>query len=76
MYIEVGGRHHRPHFHVRYQQFNAVFAIDRIELIGGYLPGSQRRLVEEWAAVYKSELLDNWQSLQTERPPKGIRPLT
>ena len=33
MFVEVGGVHHRPHFHAYYQDDVAVFAIDAVSLI-------------------------------------------
>ena len=48
MFAETGGQHHRPPIHVYYQENVAVYAIDRIKLLTGMLPGRQRRLVEAW----------------------------
>jgi hypothetical protein len=45
MYAELGGHHHRPHFHAYYQDHVAVFSIDPVELIVGELPKRQQRLV-------------------------------
>ncbi|HIQ09505.1 MAG TPA: DUF4160 domain-containing protein [Anaerolineaceae bacterium] len=60
------GPHHRPHFHVYYQNHTAVYSIDPIEPIGGALPRRQQRLVEAWAELHQGELLENW-----ERSPCG-----
>lgn len=46
-----------------------------IELIGGSLPGRQRRLAEAWAEIHQAELLAAWASLQAGRPPGKIEPL-
>ena len=46
MFAEPAGQHHRPHFHVYYQDSVAIVAIDTVELIGGSLPRRQQRLVE------------------------------
>ena len=46
MYVERGERHHLPHLHVIYQGKAAAFRIDIGELVGGYLPLRQRRLVD------------------------------
>ena len=46
MYMEVGGPHHRPHFHAYYQDDVAVYSLDPVELIAGTLPRRQRRFVE------------------------------
>ena len=38
MFVEVGGPHHRPHFHAYYQEEVGVFAVAPVELIAGALP--------------------------------------
>ncbi len=75
MFAEPNAPHHRPHFHAYYQDAAAVFAIEPIELIGGQLPRTQRRLVEAWAEIHHAELAADWQRLQTGRAPLRIPPL-
>ena len=75
MFVEPLDQHHRPHFHAYYQNDIAVIAIDKIELIGGSLPNRQQRLVEAWAEIHQSELLEDWQYLQAGRLPLKIEPL-
>jgi len=75
MFVEPLTQHHRPHFHAYCQDHVGVIAIDRIELIGGSLPSRQQRLVEAWAEIHQTELLDDGQRLQAGRPPIKIEPL-
>ena len=75
MFVEVGGQHHRPHFHAYYQEQAAVFAIDTIECLGGELPTPQRRLVEAWVEIHREELQKDWDLLQSGQPPVKIDPL-
>ena len=75
MFAEAGGSHHRPHFHAYYQTHAAVFAIDTIECLAGDLPVSQRRLVEAWAEIHRTELQADWALLQSGQPPVKIEPL-
>jgi uncharacterized protein DUF4160 len=75
MVVEVGGVHHRPHFHAYYQDAVAVFGVDPVELIAGELPTRQRRLVEAWAELHQPELLDDWNRLQAGQPARPIDPL-
>ncbi len=75
MYAEVGGPHHRPHFHAYYQDDVGIYAVDTVDLIGGALPRRQHRLVEAWAELHREELLANWQRLQAGQPPQNIVPL-
>jgi len=75
MFVEVGGPHHRPHFHAYYQNHTAVFAIDTIECVGGEFPPTQRLLVEAWAEIHHAELHADWALLQSGKPPVKIEPL-
>ena len=75
MFVEVGGRHHRAHFHAYYQEGVAVFSIEPIDLIAGELPTRQRRLVEAWAELHQEELAADWQRLQSGQVPTPIEPL-
>lgn len=75
MYAEPDAPHHRPHFHAYYQDEAAVFGIEPVELIGGRLPRTQRRLVEAWAEIRHTELAMDWTRLQAGRAPLKIEPL-
>lgn len=75
MYVERGERHHLPHFHAIYQGKAAAFLIDTGELVGGYLPLRQRRLVEAWIELHRDELLANWHRLQNDEAAIRIAPL-
>lgn len=46
IFAEPDSVHYRPNFHVWYQDWSAVIAIDTIELVGGGIPRSQILLVE------------------------------
>lgn len=75
MYAEAGAPHHRPHFHAYYQEGEAIYGLDEIELINGELPRRQQRLVEAWAELHQEELLVNWQRLQSGELPEKVEPL-
>jgi hypothetical protein len=60
MYFLDNRRHHRPHIHARYQEHEAVYAIDDGELLEGMLPRGKMRLVEAWIEIHRAELLDAW----------------
>ena len=76
MFVEVGGPHHRPHFHAYCQDNVGIFALQPIELIAGELPRRQQRLVEAWAELHQAELLADWERLQSGQTPLPIAPLT
>ena len=58
-----------------YQDDVGIFAIDTVELIGGDPPQRQRRLVEAWAEIHRTELFAAWDRLQAGRLPGKIEPL-
>jgi hypothetical protein len=49
--------HPPPHFHAVYGEFSAQVAIANSEPIGGQLPTRALRLVAEWAAQHRTELV-------------------
>ena len=75
MFSEIGQPHHRPHFHAYYQENVAVLGIDPVEIISGTLPRRQQRLVEAWAELHQSELIEDWERLQAGQVPLPIEPL-
>ncbi len=75
MYAEITAPHHVPHFHAYYQDDVAIYSLDPIALIAGFLPTRQRRLVEAWAELHQAELVMAWQQLQAGRKPRPIAPL-
>ena len=75
MFVERGGQHHEPHFHVYYQSMVASYGIEGVQLLAGQLPKRQQRLVEAWVELHLHELLENWHRLQNDLPPVKIAPL-
>jgi len=61
--------HGIPHFHAMYGEFNAVFAIQTLEMLEGDLPVRAQRLVNEWANQYQKELLDMWNRQEFRQLP-------
>jgi hypothetical protein len=61
--------HGIPHFHAMYGEFNAVFAIQTLEMLEGDLPARAQRLVNEWANQYQKELLDMWNRQEFRQLP-------
>ena len=75
MFTEVGAQHHAAHFHAYWQDDEAAFGIDPVQLLAGYLPTRQRRLVEAWAELHQRELIEAWSRLQEGHPARPINPL-
>ena len=61
--------HGIPHFHAIYGEFNGVFAIESLEMMEGDLPNRSRKLVKEWATMYKDDLLHMWQTNEFKQLP-------
>ena len=53
------GQHKMPHIHVVYGDHEAVIGFDG-EIIDGYIPAKQKRLVSAWVAIHEEELNDAW----------------
>lgn len=75
MFAEHGGRHHTPHFHAVYQEHEAVFTINPVELLSGSVPNKQQRLVVAWAEIHQEELKAAWELLDSGKKPFSIEPL-
>jgi hypothetical protein len=68
--------HNPPHFHVEYQEFKAIIDIRKAELLEGYLPIKQLKLVQAWTIFHEEELLNNFETLGKEiKTWKKIEPL-
>ncbi len=68
------GVHERPHFHARYGEHQASVDLDG-QIIAGSLPTNAQRLVREWAAVHRDELVSNWRRAGACEPLEQIPPL-
>ncbi len=75
MFAEVGGVHHKAHFHAYHEDKVGIYGIIPIERLAGTLPRRQERLVLGWAELHQQELQANWEVLQEGRPPSKIEPL-
>lgn len=64
---------HAPaHFHAYFGAQEAKFDIETGEMIGGRLSGPQRRLVQKWISMYRSELRAAWTAVRTDVTPERI----
>lgn len=66
--------HNPPHFHVKYQGYEAIVTIDG-GIITGSMPRRALRLVYEWLDQHQEELMKNWQLLSEGKAPVKIVPL-
>ena len=67
--------HARPHFHVRYAEYRAVFSLYAMDFTEGGLPNTQERMIRNWAVLNEARLMENWDLAERERPLRKIAPL-
>lgn len=66
--------HNPPHFHVKYQDFEAIIAIEG-GVVTGSLPRRALNLVYEWLDLHKNELMENWKRMENKEAIVKIDPL-
>ncbi len=67
--------HPPPHFHVKYQEYEATIRIDNFGLHDGDLPARQLGRVVEWAKMHRAELWECWRLSRLREPLLKIKPL-
>ncbi len=75
MFYRDNRQHHLPHIHVRYQDEEAVIAIESGEVLQGALPVKQMKLVQAWVELRKEDLMADWQLAVNGEEPFRIAPL-
>ncbi len=68
------GKHHKPHVHVFYGDYEASIAIDG-ELLAGSLPVKQYKLIQAWLVLHEDELYRAWNNAVIGKPLDRIDPL-
>ncbi|MFH1051691.1 MAG: DUF4160 domain-containing protein [bacterium] len=74
MYREINAKHHLPHIHAEYQEYEAVISLDG-ELLGGELPPKKMKLVLAWMEIHSEDLSANWKLLSDGKEYFKIDPL-
>ncbi len=59
MYFIDNKQHQMPHIHAKYQDNEAVVAIQNGEILEGSIPNSKMKLLQAWIELYKDELIAN-----------------
>ena len=67
--------HNPPHFHAKYNEFEALISIDGLSVIQGSLPPRVLGMVMEWAILHSVELLVNWTRAMSFDSLEKIDPL-
>lgn len=66
--------HNPPHFHVKYQGYEATIDI-ATGTVKGQLPRRALNMVYEWLDQHKDELMANWEKMKKSEPFDKIKPL-
>lgn len=65
----ISGNMGGPHFHALYGEFNGVYEIESLEILEGDLPNRAHTMVQEWAGVYRDDLLNMWETQSFKKLP-------
>lgn len=68
-------RHHKPHVHVYYGDYEASIGIDG-ELLAGALPVKQMKLIQAWLVLHEDEAYEAWNNAVAGRSFQRIEPLS
>ncbi len=50
-----------PRFAVTFDEYAAIFEIETLQLLDGWIPARIRRMTDEWATRHRGELVENWE---------------
>ena len=67
--------HAPPHFHAIYAEYEAEIEAESGRILRGRLARRARVMVEQWAALHREELLEDWQLARDGEPLNRIAPL-
>lgn len=74
MQSERGGKHHKPHIHCIFGDFEIVISLDG-EILEGDMPQSKLKLILAWMEIHNDELAANWKMLSNGDGFYKIEPL-
>jgi hypothetical protein len=66
--------HPPPHFHALYAEHDGSVSIDSLNVVDGYLPSRQLRIVRASAMVHRPELRRRWAAARQHEPLDPIEP--
>jgi hypothetical protein len=64
--------HAPPHVHVEYQGYEAFVGIEDGQILSGRLPRKAAKLVRDWTADHRLELMENWRRAIALQPLERI----
>jgi len=74
MIFNDNNQHHKPHVHIRFNEFESSIGIDG-ELLAGSIPVKQLKLVQAWLTIHEDELYIAWNKAVQGIPFGKIEPL-
>ena len=74
MYFNDSDKHHLPHLHAEYAEFECSFDFQG-NLLRGEMPSKQRKMIEVWIALHKEELEALWKAMIAHNDFFKIDPL-
>lgn len=75
MYYYDDKKHHSPHIHAEYAEYEASLSIDDGSVLSGNLPPSKLRLVQAWIEIHREDLMVDWKLAVKGEPVFKIDPL-
>lgn len=67
-------KHHKPHIHVYYGEYEASVGIDG-EVLSGSIPVKKLKLIQAWIILHEEELYKAWNNAVRGLPFDDIKPL-
>ena len=67
-------KHHKPHIHVYYNEYEASVGIDG-EILSGSIPIKQWNILNAWLILHEDELYEAWNNAVRGIPFNTIKPL-
>lgn len=63
--FELGGKHHLPHVHAEYQEYEISIDFEG-DVLACTFPKKQLKVLQAWVELHKDELQANWKVYQEE----------
>ena len=74
MYFNDNDKHHLPHLHAEYAEYDCVFDFDG-NLLSGNIPEKKKKMIEVWINIHQEELKSLWILMQEYNQFFKIDPL-
>ena len=74
MFYKDNEKHHKPHIHAIYSDYETVFDLEG-NILNGKFPNKQRKMVEAWILIHETELKLLWKTINEENIFFKIEPL-